>query len=221
MQLFQLVGREVRVVARHWSEIFNLLVFFIIISFLFAFATAEIINFQIAVSAIIVCFMLASNLSSHFIFDRDLESGVLQQLYIRVNSLNSLIFAKMLSQYLCFGLPLVLTIPLAAVFFSLPFGHTMLLMLLVLAVAPVLAVINVMISGITSGLKQGSIVSVILSIPLYIPVVILSLSFMESQGTESQMGVLALYGNVLAYLMVLVPLAIFAVRQTIRNAIAE
>jgi heme exporter protein B len=218
VELKQLLKRELKLIYNNSFAVFNALVFFVIVAFSFSFAASGNISLQIATSIIIVCFMLASNLSSGFIFNDDIESGILQQLFIRVGSLNNLVLAKILSQYICFGIPLSFAVPVVSIFFNISFEHIITLMVMVLLTSFLLSVLNVMISGVTAGIKAGSIISVILSIPLYIPIIILNLSFIEARaGGEGSLSSFA--ANIFAFALIIIPLALFSIRHTIRNAV--
>ncbi len=219
MQLFQLVNREIRVIYHRGSEIFNLLMFFLIVSFTFSFAAGGALSAQVGAAVIIVCFMLASNLSGHSIFERDIESGVLQQLFLRSKSLNNLIFAKIISQYLCFGIPLVLVVPVVSLFFGTAEDKILSLVFVVVVTSFILSIINVMINGITAGIRSGAIISVIISLPLYIPIIILDISFITNIGTEDAISITSFLKSAGGYALIIIPLSIFAVRHTIRNAV--
>ena len=219
MQLFQLLRREIKVIYHRSSEVFSLIVFFLVVSFAFSFASGGALTLPVASSVIIVCFMLASNLSGHFIFERDIESGILQQLFLRAGSLNNVIFAKMISQYICFGIPLALVIPAVSLLFGAPEDKIILLIYIVLVTSFLLSIINVMIGGITAGLRSGAIISVIISLPLYVPIIILDISFISNLGTENAISILTFLKSAGGYALILLPLSIFAVRHTIRNAV--
>ncbi len=219
MELANLLKREFKNIYHKGFEVFNILIFFIIISFALAFGAKGDLGLPVAASVVIVCFMLASNLSAHFIFEREMESGMLQQLFINLKSLNSLIIAKMIAQFVCFGLPLVITLPLISLFYNI--DEIPLLMAMIAFSAMIISVVNVMMAGITAGLKAGGVISAILSIPLYIPLIVLNVGFLEAKISGEGMSLQQYITNIAAFALIITPLSIFAIRQTIRNAVED
>jgi heme exporter protein B len=219
MEILKLISRELKITYYKASEVFNLMMFFLMISFAFSFASNGKLSIEMAVSVLLVCFMLSANLSSQYIFEKDIESGVLHQLFLRIKSINSLVFAKILSQFLFFGLPLCLVVPISSVFLGLDLDKIFNVILITMVSSFIMSVVNVTISAITVGLKSGGVISIILSLPLYIPVIIANISYVSLIGTQDEISVFQYLQNAIAYIFIIVPLAIFAVRVLIRNAI--
>ncbi len=220
MELVQLLKRELKIIYHRFADVFNIFIFFIIICFAFSFAASGNISLPVASSVIIICFMLSSNLSAHLIFEKDIETGMLQQLFLRIKSLNNLIFAKMIAHFICFGIPLTIAVPVASLFFNVAPENIISLVGMILITSLIISVINVMMAGITAGIKAGGMISIILSLPLYIPIMILNIAYMVSiAGGEQGIDFPSFVQNISAFLLIIIPLALFSVRQTIRNAV--
>jgi ABC-type transport system involved in cytochrome c biogenesis permease component len=79
-----------------------------------------------------------------------------------------------------------------------------------------------MIAALTTGIRNGSVISVILSIPLYIPLIIINLSFIESVANADDLITFSTYLiNIFGFLLIILPLALFSAKVTIKNAIAD
>ena len=222
MEIIQLLRRELRVIYHKTAEIFNIFIFFIIISFAFSFAASGKLSVSIAASIIIVCFMLSSNLSTHLIFEKEIETGVLQQLFLRLKNLNNLVFAKIIAHYLCFGIPLTIAVPVSALFFNISPQNIFSLLIITTITSFVISIINVMMAGITAGLRSGAVISIILSVPLYIPIIILNISYIDSQTNgDEAISFVSFLQNAFGFILIILPLAVFSIRQTIRNAVGD
>lgn len=182
-----LLRRDFTLIMGKKTEVAQLLIFFTIVNFIFSFTLADISqdrSVEIAVAVILIAQILAMNLAKRWIFQRDYEIKLLQQIYLSQTTSFQLITAKILSNFIIFGLPIALFTPITTVFFNLDTEILPNVILCTAINAFLIATINVMLSAITVGLKNGGIISVILSIPLLIPVIVLISSFLTSESPD-------------------------------------
>jgi heme exporter protein B len=217
--MLPLLKREIRNIFKTNLEVLNLLIFFIIVCFIYGFATSGNLSLQLSCSVLIVSFMLSSNLSSYNIFNREIETGMLEQLFLKCKT-NNIILAKIFSQYICFALPLCLAIPFVSLLFKISPENIWILTGLVIITSFIISIFNVMIAALTAGIRNGSVISVILTIPLYIPLIIINLSFIESVANADDLISFSTYLiNIFGFMLIILPLALFSAKVTVRNAL--
>jgi heme exporter protein B len=187
--------RDIKIAIRHSGDIFNPLLFFILIVTLFPLGIGpepKVLT-RIAPGIIWVAALLASMLSLERLFKADYSDGSLEQMLLSPQPLPLLVLAKVLAHWLLTGVPLILVSPLLAVLLQLE---------------SLMGAIGV---ALTVGLRKGGVLLSLLILPLYIPVLIFATSAMDAAGMNLPYdGHLAIIGSMLVAALVLAPIAIGA-----------
>jgi heme exporter protein B len=205
--------RDVKIAIRHSGDIFNPLLFFILIVTLFPLGIGpepKVLT-RIAPGIIWVAALLASMLSLERLFKADYNDGSLEQMLLSPQPLPILVLAKVLAHWLLTGVPLILVSPLLAVLLQLESNSYLALIATLSLGTPVLSLMGAIGVALTVGLRKGGVLLSLLILPLYIPVLIFATSAMEAAGMNLPYdGHLAIIGAMLVAALVLAPIAIGA-----------
>src|SRR5690606_25432005 len=112
--LLRMVGlvmaRDLRLAVRHWDQVLQPLVFFVIVTTLFPLAISPALDElrQIAPGIVWVAAMLAALLALESLFRADVEDGTMEQWVLSGQPLSIMLLAKTLAHWLLSGLPLVI-----------------------------------------------------------------------------------------------------------------
>ena len=176
-----LLKRDLLLAYRHRAEIFNPMLFFILVITLFPLGTgADTKLLQTMAPGIIwVAALLAAMLSLDTIFRSDFEDGSLELLILNSHPTSVLVLAKVLAHWLATGLPLIIISPFLALFLGLDQDVIGLLIITLLLGTPVLSLVGAVAIALTVGLKRGGILLSLLVLPLYVPVLIFSTNAIE------------------------------------------
>jgi heme exporter protein B len=205
--------RDIKIAIRHSGDIFNPLLFFILIVTLFPLGIGpepKVLT-RIAPGIIWVAALLASMLSLERLFKADYNDGSLEQMLLSPQPLPILVLAKVLAHWLLTGVPLILVSPLLAVLLQLESNSYLALIATLSLGTPVLSLMGAIGVALTVGLRKGGVLLSLLILPLYIPVLIFATSAMEAAGMNLPYdGHLAIIGAMLVAALVLAPIAIGA-----------
>ncbi|MCL1125940.1 heme exporter protein CcmB [Shewanella surugensis] len=205
--------RDLHVAVRHRSDIFNPLLFFVLVIILFPLAIGpepQTLS-RIASGIIWVAALLSSMLSLERLFKADHLDGSLEQMLLSPHPLTLLVLAKVFAHWLLTGVPLILIAPLLAVLLHLDDqSYQALLMTLALG-TPILSLLGAIGAALTVGLPKGGVLLSLLILPLYIPVLIFSTSAIDAASMNlAYTGQLAIIGAMLITSLILAPFAIGA-----------
>lgn len=180
-----LIRRDLLLAGRHRSDVFNPLLFFVLVVGLFPFAispdTATLRT--LAPGIIWVAALLSTLLSLENMFRSDFDDGALEQMLMSPYPASALVLAKVFAHWLVTGLPLLLISPLLGVLLSLPL-HTMGVLVATLALGtPVLSLVGAIGVALTVGLRRGGALLSLLVLPLYIPVLIFGANAVDAAAT--------------------------------------
>ena len=205
--------RDLMLAYRKKSDLFNPLMFFLMVATLFPLGVSPEPDFlaEIAPGVVWVAALLATLLSMDGLFKSDFEDGTLEQTLLSPQPLFVVVLAKVLAHWMMSGLPLALLAPLLAVMLFLPAEGMSGLMLSLLLGTPTLSLVGAIGAALTVGLRKGGVLISLLVLPLYIPVLIFGTSAVQAAVTGLPLaGFFALLGAILALGLVLAPLAIGA-----------
>ncbi|WP_067984378.1 heme exporter protein CcmB [Neptuniibacter pectenicola] len=205
--------RDLMLAYRKKSDLFNPLIFFLMVATLFPLGVSPEPEFlaEIAPGVVWVAALLATLLSMDGLFKSDFEDGTLEQTLLSPQPLFVVVLAKVLAHWMMSGLPLALLAPLLAVMLFLPAEGMSGLMLSLLLGTPTLSLVGAIGAALTVGLRKGGVLISLLVLPLYIPVLIFGTSAVQAAVTGLPLaGFFALLGAILALGLVLAPLAIGA-----------
>jgi heme exporter protein B len=205
--------RQLLLAARRPVEVFNPLVFFLLVVMLFPLGLGpdpkQLAEFAPAVLWIVA--LLATLLAVEGMFRGDFDDGTLEQLVLAPQPLFLSSLTYVLAHWLLTGLPLTLLSPLFAMMLQLPSGALGTLMLSLLLGTALLSLIGGIGAALTVGLKRGGILISLLIIPFYVPVLIFGSAAVQfaAAGNSSQPQLLVL-GGMLSLAVALSPFAIAA-----------
>lgn len=204
------VRRDLRVAARHKSELANPLVFFLIAITLIPLGVSpeKSVLTLLAPGIVWVMALLATLLSLDGLFRSDYDDGSLEQMLISPQSLYFAVMAKVFVHWLVSGLPVALLAPLLGVMLSLPLdGYWALFLSLLLGTAS-MSLIGAVGAALTVSLRKGGLLLSLIVMPLYIPVLIFGASAVQTAVQGGGIGMqLAILGAFLALALVLAPVA--------------
>lgn len=202
--------RDLLLSFRRKSDLFNPLIFFLMVATLFPLGVSPepIFLADVAPGVVWVAALLATLLSLDGMFRSDYDDGTLEQMLLSPQPLLVVCLAKTLAHWMTTGLPLTLMSPLLGVMLFLPSDAMLGLLLSLLIGTPTLSFIGAIGAALTVGLKKGGILISLLVLPLYIPVLIFGSGAVQAAVAGLPIGgYLALLGAGLALGFVLAPLA--------------
>ena len=177
-----LLKRDLTLAFRHRSEMFNPLLFFVLVTSLFPLGIGADPNLLQAVGPgiIWVAALLAALLSLDGVFRSDFDDGTLEQFLLSSHPVSVLVLAKVFAHWLISGLPLLVVSPLIGVLLGLP-GDGITILLITLALGtPILSLIGAVGVALTVGLRKGGMILSLLVLPLYVPVLIFAANAVET-----------------------------------------
>jgi heme exporter protein B len=208
--------RELLVSFRHYHEVLNSLLFFILVCSLFPLAITPDPSILVAIGPgiIWVAALLASLLSLNRLFRTDYLDGSLEQLLLSPYPLHGLVLAKIAAHWLLTGLPLVIIAPLFALLLHLPNEVIKPLLISLLLGTPLLSLIGAFGSALTVTLRNAGLLLALLIFPLYIPVLIFGAGSLT--GVLVGLGYLAQLTWLAALLVAGITLLPFAIAAALR-----
>lgn len=202
--------RDLLLAYRNRGELFNPLVFFLIVVTMVPLGVSPDPTFlaKLAPGMIWVVSLLATLLSLDGLFKNDFDDGSLDQYLLSPQPLYLIVLAKVLVHWLVTGLPLTLIAPILAVMLSLPGPAILPLMLSLLIGTASLSLVGAIGAALTVGLRKGGLLLSLVIMPLYAPVLIFGASGVASAAEAmpyvSQFAVL---GAMLAFAIIAAPFA--------------
>jgi len=208
--LRQVIVSEWRISFRSKQELFNGLMFFVMVIVLFPLGVDPGVSF-LSVSAgglIWVSFMLSLMLSVGQMFKLDYEDGTLEQWVLSGQPVFLLVLAKVLALWVVTSLPLVIISPLLALMLHMPPAQIPLMMLTLLIGTPCLALIVSIGAALTAGVRGGGVLLMLLVLPLATPVLIFATGILNAanEGLEVN-GLIAILLSLLVLAIVSCPFA--------------
>jgi heme exporter protein B len=205
--------RDLVLAMRHWGQVAQPLVFFVMVTTLFPLALGPELSAlrQNAAGILWVAALLASLLGLELLFRADHADGTLEQLMLSGQPLAVLALAKGIAHWIVCGLPLVLLSPFVATGIGVPFdavGTTMASLALGTGILSALGAIG---SALTLGLRRGSLLLGLLVLPLAMPALIFGARAIDlSIHGDTARGPLLLLAAMLVLAVTLAPPAIAA-----------
>jgi heme exporter protein B len=208
-----IVARDLRLAFRHWDQVVQPLIFFVIVTTLFPLAISPALDDlrKIAPGVVWVAAMLASLLALESLFRPDVEDGTMEQWALSGQPLALMLLAKTVTHWLLSGLPLVLISPLVGTALGLPSSVWPVLALSLALGTGSLSLLGAIGAALTVAVRRGSVLLALLVLPLEMPVLIFGARAVDLalQG-ESVVGPLYLLGALLLLFASLGPLAMAA-----------
>jgi heme exporter protein B len=208
-----IVARDLRLAFRHWDQVIQPLIFFVIVTTLFPLAISPALDDlrKIAPGVVWVAAMLASLLALESLFRPDVEDGTMEQWALSGQPLSLMLLAKTVTHWLLSGLPLVLISPLVGTALGLPSSVWPVLALSLALGTGSLSLLGAIGAALTVAVRRGSVLLALLVLPLEMPVLIFGARAVDLalQG-ESVAGHLYLLSALLLLFASLGPLAMAA-----------
>ena len=206
----RLLGRELRLSARHGADTLGAVLFFVLAGALFplAIGPAPEVLARLAPGVVWVCALLAALLPLDRLLGADLEDGSLDQLLLSGLPAPLIALGKAVAHWLTTGLPLLLAAsPLALMLRMDPAGLGVLVAGLALGTMA-LSLLGTMGAAIVLGARRGGVLLPLLVLPLATPVLIFGAAAADaaSAGLSARPHLLLL-GALLAAALPLCPLA--------------
>lgn len=205
------IQRELRLLARQKADWLNPVVFFIIVLSLFPLGVGPEPNLLtlMAPGVVWIAALLSVLLAAERLFKDDYRNGVIEQLVAARQPLLSFVLAKLISNWLSTGLPLVLLSPLVALLLNVDSAAFVALALTLLLGTPLLSLLSVLGAALTVSADKGGILLALLILPLYIPLLIFASAAVEAASMAMPyQGQLAIMLAMLLFALALVPIAV-------------
>jgi heme exporter protein B len=205
--------RDLLLAQRHWGQVAQPLVFFLMVTTLFPLALSpELAELRrIGPGILWVAALLASLLGLELLFRSDHVDGTLEQMLLAGQPLSLLALAKGIAHWTTCGLPLVLLSPFVATGLGVPFGAMATVMLSLALGTGILSALGAIGSALTLGLRRGSLLLGLLVLPLAMPALIFGARAVDlAIHGDSPRGPLLLLTAMLVLAVTLAPPAIAA-----------
>lgn len=205
--------RQLLLAFRRPSEIFNPLLFFLIVVALFPLGIGpdpkQLQQFAPGIMWIVA--LLATLMAAESLFRSDYEDGSLEQMILAPQPLYLSSLAYVIAHWLITGLPLTLMSPIFAVMLQLPGQAAGVLVLSMGLGTAILSLVGSIGAALTVSLKRGGILISLIIMPLYVPVLIFGSGAVQfaALGNDPSPQLLLL-GGMLSMAVALAPFAIAA-----------
>jgi len=214
-----LLYRDLKILLRNPRGWLLTLFFFLLFVSLFAIALAGDPNKlgPVAPAGIWLAVIFSLLLSFDGMFERDIRTGVLEQLKLSGTSVLSLIISKTLTVFLITCLPLICIIPVAGLFFQLDVIMTCSVMLSILIGSPALICLGVLSAAIVSGSRHAGFLLALLTLPFFVPIVIFAIAGIKDFPITGMWnsGFLAVMGISLISIAVCIPASVAALNTNL------
>ena len=184
----QVILAEIRMSWRSKQELFNGLMFFVMVIVLFPLGIDPGVSY-LSVSAgglVWVAFMLSLMLSVGQMFKQDYEDGTIEQWVLSGQPLFLLVLSKVFALWLVTSLPLVMISPVLAVMLHMQVEQIPIMLVTLVIGTPCLALIVSIGAALTAGVRGGGVLLMLLVLPLATPVLIFATGILSaaSEGLE-------------------------------------
>lgn len=168
------IGRDLRLAVRHWDQVIQPLIFFIVVTTLFPLAISPALEElrRIAAGVVWVAAMLASLLALESLFRPDVEDGTMEQWALSGQPLSVLLLAKTMTHWLLSGLPIVLLAPMVGTALGMPSSAWSTLAISLALGTASLSLLGGIGAALTVAVRRGSVLLALLVLPLQMPILI-------------------------------------------------
>lgn len=166
--------REFLIQNRQRRLLINSGLFFLMILFIFPLTMKPEIELMRSVAPGLtwIAVLLSILLSSERIFQQDYEHGVIEQWLVSGRPVSLMVSAKVLAHWICNVLPLILLVPLVALFFSFSVKETEVLVFGLFCGTPALMFLCALAVSFGLSLSQKGALMALILLPLALPVLI-------------------------------------------------
>lgn len=202
--------RDLLLAWRARADLLVALSFFLIVASLFPFGVGADPNQLRAIGpgVVWVAALLAVLLALPRLFDKDFDSGVLEQLLLSPEPAVLWVAAKIAAHWLATGLPLVILSPLLGLMYRLEGAELGVLAAGLALGTPILSLLGAIGAALTLGLRGAGSLLALLVLPLFVPVLVFGAGAVDAwaagMGVSAQFSLL---GGGLLGALALSPLA--------------
>ncbi len=197
---------ELKLYFRRRMDIFNAVLFFMLTIILFPIGVgpqADILR-ELGYGVIWVAAIFASMFGISKLFEPDFEDGTLNLYQTLPQSLEIIVLAKIIANWVAYCIPVVVVSPIAGAMFGLVPAEWSMLMLTLLLATPIFVMIGAIGAALSLGSKKGRVMLSLLVMPFYIPVLIFGVN-------TSKIYIEDMNGDVMPSLMILVGFLLFSI----------
>jgi heme exporter protein B len=208
-----IVQRDLRLAFRHWDQVIQPLVFFVIVTTLFPLAVSPSLDElrRIAPGVVWVAAILASLLALESLFRPDVEDGTMEQWTLSGQPLSLMLLAKTLTHWVLAGLPIVVLAPFVGYALGMSSEAWPVLIASLALGTGSLSMLGAIGAALTVGVRRGSVLLALLVLPLEVPILIFGARAVDlAMHGESAAGPLNLLAAALVLFISLGPMAMAA-----------
>ena len=171
-----LVQRDLLMAWRRSSDIFSVVMFFVLAVVLFPLGVGPELDTlrKIAPGIIWVAALLAAMLSLDQLFQSDADDGSLDLLLLAPIPLETIVIAKCCAHWMVTGLPLILVAPILGILLNLPLSGFALMIITLVISTPTISLLGSVGAALTIGARRGGVLVALLILPLLTPILIMS-----------------------------------------------
>ena len=171
-----LVQRDLLMAGRRSSDIFSVVMFFVLAVVLFPLGVGPELDTlrKIAPGIIWVAALLAAMLSLDQLFQSDADDGSLDLLLLAPIPLETIVIAKCCAHWMVTGLPLILVAPILGILLNLPLSGLAVMMITLVISTPTISLLGSVGAALTIGARRGGVLVALLILPLLTPILIMS-----------------------------------------------
>ncbi len=209
----RVLGRELTLAGRHWDQVAQPLLFYVIVVTLFPLATSPDLARlrEIAPGVVWVAAMLSCLLALESLFRPDVEDGTMEQWVLSEQPLAWMLLMKTVAHWLVSGLPVVILSPLLGTGLGVPVSAWPVLMASLALGTAALSMLGAIGAALTVGVRRGNVLLALLVLPLEVPVLIFGARAVSLAMTgEAVAGPLNLLAAILVLAISLGPMAMAA-----------
>jgi heme exporter protein B len=209
----RVLGRELTLAVRHWDQVAQPLLFFVIVITLFPLAISPDMTElkEIAPGVVWVAAMLSCLLALESLFRPDVEDGTMEQWVLSEQPLAWMLLMKTVAHWLVSGLPLVIMSPILGTGLGVPMMAWPVLMVSLALGTAALSVLGAIGAALTVGVRRGNVLLALLVLPLEVPILIFGARAVSLSMTgEAVAGPLNLLAAILVLALSLGPIAMAA-----------
>jgi heme exporter protein B len=207
---FAITMRDLRLALRNSGDMLTFVLFFILIGVIVPFAIGpdKQLLAKIAPGIVWIAAFLASLLALDRLFRTDHEDGGLTALRHASISLEAITFGKLIAHWLSTALPLMLAMPIMAVFLNMGWTDFWRTELSLFIGTPALTAFGALGAALTVSLRRGALIAPVLILPLSVPILIFGTAAINSGATiGGERAALLLLGGISLMTLVITPFA--------------
>ena len=171
-----LVQRDLLMAWRRSSDIFSVVMFFVLAVVLFPLGVGPELDTlrKIAPGIIWVAALLAAMLSLDQLFQSDADDGSLDLLLLAPIPLETIVIAKCCAHWMVTGLPLILVAPILGILLNFPLSGFAVMIITLVISTPTISLLGSVGAALTIGARRGGVLVALLILPLLTPILIIS-----------------------------------------------